>query len=249
MGSEPTAGALLAAGNEAMLEAAFRTGDFLPARQMLEAARDRARAERKRAEEATALTRLGMLAHFAAISGDLTRADWAGEQRLFAEALLIQREVDDPAGAAESLFGLGLVHQVLRGDWGTAMPFYTEALTLAERYADEMVRSEVHRHIGFFHVFVSGDTERGLRHLRMSQVLRERFGDPRRVATGTLALGEAEMAAGNLAEALRLLREAVHQARMAGLSAQRIGWAEHALHDCERAGARPDRGSSRLDHA
>ena len=235
MRSEPTTGVLLADGNEAMLEAAFRTGEFLPAWQILEAARQRARQEGDRISEATALTRLGMLAHFAAIGGDLSRADWATEANLFAEALTIQREVGDPAGAAESLFGLGLVHQVLRGDWTTAMPFYAEALTLAERHADEMVRSEVHRHIGFFHVFVAGDTERGLRHLRMSQVLRERYGDPRRVATGTLALGEAELAAGHRREALRLLREAVQQARTARLSPQRVGWAEHALRDAERA--------------
>ena len=235
MRSEPTAETLLAAGNEAMLEAAFRTGEFLPAWRLLESARLHARQEGDRAAEATALTRLGMLAHFAALGGDLSRADWAGEANLFAEALRIQRDVDDPAGAAESLFGLGLVHQVLRGDWSTAMPFYAEALTLAEQHADEMVRSEVHRHIGFFHVFVAGDSERGLRHLRMSQVLRERYGDPRRVATGTLALGEAELAAGNLPEALRLLREAVHQARTAGLSAQRVAWAQHALREAERA--------------
>ncbi|GAB2619830.1 hypothetical protein Aab01nite_34000 [Paractinoplanes abujensis] len=237
MGSESTAGALLAAGNEAMLEAAYRTGDFLSAWQLLEGARRRACDEANRVEEAAALTRLGLLAHFAAIGGDLSRADWATEEQLFTAALRIQREVGDPAGAAESLFGLGLVHQVLRGDWTTAMPYYTEALNLAESYADEMVRSEVHRHIGFFHVFVSGDFERGLRHLRMSQVLRERYGDPRRVATGTLALGEAELAAGNLAEALRLLREAVSQARQANLSPQRVGWAEHALADAERAAA------------
>ena len=233
MESEPTAAALLAAGTEAMLEAAFRTGDYLSAQQLLLAAHDRARRDRDRVGEAAALTRLGMLAHFAAIGGDLAQADWAAEERLFQDALTIQREAADPAGAAESLFGLGLVHQVLRGDWDAAMPFYREALTLAERYADEMLRSEVHRHLGFYHVYVAGDPERGLRHLRMSQVLRERYGDPRRVASGTLALGEAELAAGDRLEALRLLREAVHQARAAGLSEQRIGWAEQAMRDAE----------------
>ncbi|MGX6603049.1 tetratricopeptide repeat protein [Micromonosporaceae bacterium Da 78-11] len=235
MGSEPTAGALLAAGNEAMLEAAFRSDDYLPALQMLEAARQQARRAGETGAEATALTRLGMLTHFQALGGDLAAADWSAEEALFQSALALQLEIDDPAGAAESLFGLGLVHQVLRGDWATAMPFYREALTLAEQYADEMVRSEVHRHIGFFHVFVAGDPEQGLRHLRMSQVLRERYGDPRRVATGTLALGEAELTAGNHLEALRLLREAVHQARAARLSPQRIGWAEQALRDAEGA--------------
>jgi hypothetical protein len=126
---------------------------------------------------------------------------------------------------------------VLRADWATAMPFYQEALALAERYADEMVRSEVHRHIGFFHVYAAGDAEPGLRHLRMSQVLRERYGDPRRVATGTLALGEAELAAGHRREAVRLLTEAVHQARAAGLTRERIFWAEYALQGAERRAA------------
>jgi len=233
MGSEPTAGALLAAGSEALIEAAFRTGDYRSAGRLLEAARDRSRQTRDRVDEAAALTRLGMLWHFAALDGDPAGADRAIEERLFSGALVIQREADDPAGAAESLFGLGLVQQVRRGDWDNAMPFYQEALTLAERYADEMVRSEVHRHIGFFHVYAAGDVEQGLRHLRMSQVLRERYGDPRRVAVGTLALGEAEWAAGNRAEAVRLLREAVHQARTTGLSPQRIGWAEHALRQAE----------------
>lgn len=234
MGSEPTAEALLAAGSEALTEAAFRTGDYAGARGLLRAAWEHARHERDRVREAAALTRLGLLAHHASLAGDFTQADWTAQEQLFAGALTIQRQVDDPAGAAESLLGLGMVHQVLRGDWTTAMPLYREALALAERYADEMVRSEVHRHIGFFHVFVAGDAEAGLRHLRMSQVLRERYGDPRRVATGTLALGEAELAAGNRREAVRLLHEAVHQARAAQLSPQRIGWAEHALREAER---------------
>lgn len=235
MGSEPTARTLLAAGSEATLEAAFSTGDYAPAWQMLEDAWERAHGEGDRIAEAAALTRLGMLAHFAALS-DLTQADWESEERLFAAALTIQKDEGDLAGQAESLLGLGLVHQVLRGDWRTAMPFYREALGLAEEHADEMVRSEVHRHIGFYYVFVTGDCEKGLRHLRKSQVLRERYGDPRRIATGTLALGEAELAAGNQTEAVRLLREAVYQARTAGLSELRIAWAEQALREAESKG-------------
>jgi tetratricopeptide (TPR) repeat protein len=232
MGSEPTARSLLAAGGEAALEAAFSTGDYAPAWKMLESAWERAHADGDQIVEAAALTRLGMLAHFAALS-DLTQADWESEERLFAAALTIQKDEGDLAGQAESLLGLGLVHQVLRGDWRTAMPFYREALGLAEEHADEMVRSEVHRHIGFYYVFVTADCEKGLRHLRKSQVLRERYGDPRRIATGTLALGEAELAAGNRTTAVRLLREAVDQARSSGLSELRIGWAERALTEAE----------------
>ena len=73
MRSEPSAGELLAAGNEAMLEAGFRTGDYRPAWQMLEAARERACLDGDRVSEAAALTRLGMLAHFEALGDDPAR--------------------------------------------------------------------------------------------------------------------------------------------------------------------------------
>ena len=146
-----TTGETLTAGTEALYEAAFRTGDYAEAEATFTGLLERARETGDRCLEAAALDRLGMLTHFRALEDDLAKADSEAEERLFQEALSIRREIGDAAGTAESLFGLGLVHQVLRGDWDTAMPYYREALQLAEKHGDLLLRSEVHRHIGFYH--------------------------------------------------------------------------------------------------
>ncbi|MGA5304946.1 tetratricopeptide repeat protein [Nucisporomicrobium flavum] len=230
-----TTGDTLTAGTEAMYEAAFRTGDYAEAEATFTGLLERARAEGDRALEAAALDRLGMLAHFRAIEGDLAQADGDAEQRLFEQALAIRRELGDEAGVAESLFGLGLVHQVLRGDWDTAMPCFREALELAERHDDLLLRSELHRHIGFFHTLDDLGSDLALHHLRISHDLRAELGDPRWIPGGTMALGLAEIADGLRDQGLAHVREALRQARDAGLSAQRIAWIERFLHEAEVA--------------
>jgi tetratricopeptide (TPR) repeat protein len=234
-----SAGELLAAGAEALTEAAFRTGEYADAEALLRAALQRAEADGDRAVEAAALDRLGWLLHFGAIDQGLEHADADAEEALFQRALTIRRELGDPAGTAESLFGVGLVHQVLRRDWVTAMPYFREALALAEEHGDELTRSEAHRHIGFHHLVNDGQLDEALRHLRSSLDLREQRGDPRWIPSGTLALGQAQLVAGNGAEAVRLLRAAVRQSREAGLRQRRIEQAEDWLRRAE-SGEVPD---------
>src|SRR5919112_1023789 len=105
MEPEASAAAQVAAGNEAMLEAAFRTGDFTAAEAQLTDARRRAERDGDRATEAAAIDRLGMLMHFRQLDGDFAQEDTAGEEALFQRALTIRREIGDLAGAADSLFG------------------------------------------------------------------------------------------------------------------------------------------------
>jgi tetratricopeptide (TPR) repeat protein len=224
-------GETLAAGNEAMFEAAFRTGDYTEAETTFTTLLAQAREAGDRVLEAAALDRLGMLAHFRAIEGDLAEADSDAEVSLFEQALRIRRELGDPAGEAESLFGLGLAHQVLRGDWETAMPYYREALELAEKHGDLLLRSEVHRHIGFYHVVSDLQSDLALHHLKVSHDLRAELGDPRWIPGGTVALGLAEIADGLRDQGLAHLRLALQQARDAQLSAERIGWIEGFLRD------------------
>lgn len=155
------------------------------------------------------------------------------EEALFQQALSIRREIGDQGGVAESLFGIGLVHQVLRGDWSAAMPYYWQALELAEEHGDELIRSEVHRHIGFFYMIKEKRPDEGIRHLRISLELRERYGDPRWLPGGTLALGQAEFVAGRRDEAIEHLRLAVAQMREIGLRGGRIEEAEVWLRRAE----------------
>ena len=235
-----TTGDTLAAGNEAMLEAAFRTGDYEPAERTFQELLTRARADGDRALEAAVLDRQAMLMHFRALEdADLTRADSEGEEALFQQALEIRRGLGDPAGTAESLFGLGLVHQVLRGDWEAAMPFYWEALDLAERHGDLLLRSEVHRHVGFYYAMSDLQSDKALEHLRISHELRAELGDARWIPGGTVALGIAELADGLREQGLAHVRQAVAQAHEAGLSATRIGWMEQFLKKAEAGRSTP----------
>lgn len=225
--TEGSAGALLAAGTEALYEAAFRTGDYNGVEALLESARARAEAAGDRAVEAGALDRLGWLLHFRALDRDRSSADADAEEALFQRSLAIWRDIEDRAGTAGSLFGLGLVRQVLRGDGPAAFPYFREALELAEAHADALLRSECHRHMGFHHL--AGEEQRpeeAARHLRRSLELRHEWGDPRWVPSGTLALGLAELAAGRRTEGTELIRQAAREARDAGLTVQRIQAAE-----------------------
>jgi tetratricopeptide (TPR) repeat protein len=234
-----TTGDTLAAGNEAMMEAAFRTGDYETAERTFEELLSRARADGDRALEAAVLDRQAMLMHFRALDDDPAKADSDGEESLFQQALEIRRGLGDPAGTAESLFGLGLVHQVLRQDWDAAMPYYWEALDLADRYGDLLLRSEVHRHVGFYYAMSDLQSDKALEHLRISHELRAELGDRRWIPGGTIALGIAELADGLREQGLAHVRESVAQAHEAGLSTQRIAWMEDFLRKAEAGQSTP----------
>jgi tetratricopeptide (TPR) repeat protein len=226
-------------GEEALFEAAFRTGDFDAAEQKLERALDVSRAGGHMKTEAFVNDRLGMVEHYRQIvrlidGGDIAEADVSGEEALFRRALEIRESVGDVAGTAQSLFGLGLVYQVLRGDWETAMGYFSRALALAAEAGtalDLYTRSEIHRHLGFYCLVEDVDLEQAIDHLSTSLELRERLGDERRIPTALVALGQAEAAAGNRTRAMELLERAVTSARSARLSAMWLHVAEQALAD------------------
>lgn len=231
-----TAAELCAAGYDAVFEAGFRTGDFTEAQDLLDSARTQAAREGDVALEGRVLDRLGMLAHYrqitALMSGDpVADSGVAAEESLFRDALELHRRVDGVADSALSLFGIGLVYQVLRRDWASAMPYFREALEIVEREpgVDLYTRSEVHRHIGFYYLVEAVDPAAAVRHLEISLDLRFELGDPRRIPSGLLALGEAELAAGNRHRAVQLLEEGLTQARSARLARERIGDIEHTL--------------------
>lgn len=236
---------LLAAGDDALAEALFRTGDFGPAREVLGQAQAKAGADDDHAGRARALDLLGMAAHGENITrlmagGTIPAEDIEAEERLFRLALTAWQEAGARAAAAYSHFGLGLVYQVLRRDWTTAMPFYWQALELAyapDSDGDLYLRSEVHRHVGFYYLVEDEQPSEAVRHLQLSLDLREELGDPRRVPSGQVALGRAELAAGHRERAIELLTSAVSRAREAGLLAERIADAEDALREAQQEAA------------
>jgi len=240
MATEQDVRALLAEGDDALADAAFCTGDFGKARELMEAAHAEAVRGADASEQASALDSLGMLAHYENITklmsgSPVSPDDIAAEERLFRQALACWQQLGEPADSAQSLFGLGLVYQVLHSDWTTAMPYYWQALGLvtAAEATGLYLRSEVHRHVGFYFLVEASQPAEAVRHLQISLDLREELDDPRRIPSGLVALAEAELEAGGRDRAIELLKRAVAEAREAGLLATWLGDAERTLAEAE----------------
>jgi tetratricopeptide (TPR) repeat protein len=234
---------LCAAADEALIEAAFRTGEFAEAERLFGEARTLAGRDGDREIEALAISGLGMTHHYRNVAElvggrPLADADMAAEEELMRRALAIWQELGDPAGTAGALFGVGLVFQVLRRDWAAAMPYFWQSFGLAEAVeesGDLYLRSEIHRHLGFYYLVEDVRPREAVRQLGHSLALREKLGDPRRMASALAALGEAEMAAGNPQRAVGLLTRAVTAAHEADLLPWRISNAEQSLHQAQAA--------------
>lgn len=240
MGTTDNAGKLLAEGTEALMAAAFGGGDYDAAEATLQEARRQAAAAGDRRTEAAALDKLAMVLHYRALDNNRDASNADAEQALFEQALTIQREIGDQAGVAESLFGIGLVHQVLRHDWDAAMPFFREALPLADEHADAYVRSECYRHLGFYYFAEEHDPDTSLEHLHTSQRLREEWGDARSIASGMLAIGQIELLAGRHEDAAGHLRTALGQLERAGVGGRRAEEAAEWLRRAEAGEGAPD---------
>lgn len=240
-----TARDLCVVADEALAEAAFCTGEFTAAERLFGEAQAEAARDGDQEAEARAIVGLGMAFHYrniaALVGGQVPAdADIVAEDGLMRRALALSREAGDTAGTARALFGVGLVLQVLRRDWDTAMPYFWQAFGLAEALeesGDLYGRSEIHRHVGFYYLVEDVRPREAVRQLGHSLALRERLGDPRRIPSALVALGEAEMAAVNFPRAVELLRRAVPLAREAGLLPWRISDAEQNLREAEAAAA------------
>ncbi len=97
---------LLAAADEALAEAGFRTGDFGTARDLAEQAQARASQTGDAIGHAQALNCLGMIAHYENITRLMSgskpsSADVDSEEKLFRQALLRWQEVTAQPGAAQ----------------------------------------------------------------------------------------------------------------------------------------------------
>jgi tetratricopeptide (TPR) repeat protein len=234
---------LCAGAGEALTEAAFRTGDFSGAERAFGWALTMARQHGDRVTEARALSGLGLVRHNRAITRLVAGlapddVDVAAEEELMRDALAIWRETGDAAGTARALFGMGLVFQVLRRDWAAAMAYYWQAYGLAEAVEDSgdlYACSEIHRHLGFYYLIEDARPAEAVRRLGYSLTLRERLGDARTLPSALVALGEAELAAGNPLRAVVVLSRAAQLAREVGLLPWRIQDAERSLGQAEAA--------------
>jgi tetratricopeptide (TPR) repeat protein len=232
---------LCLAADEALTAAAFCTGDFTDADRLFTEAQALAARSGDWAGEAFAVGGLGMVLHHRNITRLIegavpADADVNAEEDLMRRALAIWQETGDAAGTARGLFSLSLVFQVLRRDWDGGMPYLWQAFGLAEaaeQAGDLYGRSEIHRHLGFYYFAADPRPPEAMRQLGHSLALREMLGDPRRIPSALVALGEAELAAGHPGRAAERLSRAVTLAREASLLPWRIRDAEQNLREAE----------------
>lgn len=236
-----TARSLCVAADEALTAAAFCTGDFAEADRLFTQAQALAARAGDWPGEAFAVGGQGMVLHHRNLAKLIAGAtpddaDVEAEEELMRRALVIWQETGDAAGTARGLFGLSLVFQVLRRDWDAGMPYLWQAFGLAEaaeEAGDLYGRSEIHRHLGFYYFAADPRPQEAMRQLGHSLALREKLGDPRRIPSALVALGEAELAAGHPRRAAGRLRRAVALAREASLLPWRIRDAEQNLREAE----------------
>jgi tetratricopeptide (TPR) repeat protein len=229
----PTAGSIEHA-RSALAEAYLRTGDYDAVDLVAERALARAAASGDRRAEAAALSLQGMTLHFRAIdvpADQRSTIDPGPEETLFERALAVRRELGDVEGIAESLFQLGLVHQVLRQDLEAGAPCFREALALVERVpdADLLLRSEIHRHVGFDLLLREERHEAALEHLRTSLDLRLQLPERGWAVSALVALSLGERLAGRAEVAVACSREALELARDEDLRPRFLTGAEDAL--------------------
>ena len=180
----------------------FRTGEFAEAERLF-ARRRPWPSEWRQGREALAIGGLGMALHHRNIvklvNGPRPRTGCGGRRGTDAPRPSHLAGNRRSGGHRPGAVRVGLVFQVLRRDWAAAMPYFWQSFGLAEAVeesGDLYGRSEIHRHLGFYYLVADVRPQEAVRQLGYSLALREKLGDPRRIPSALVALGEAEMAAG-----------------------------------------------------
>jgi tetratricopeptide (TPR) repeat protein len=156
--------------------------------------------------EAFALARRGLKLH-ATFLHDRSKGEPPDELPLFEQALAIRREIRDQQGIAESLFQIGLVHQVVRDDSAAARPFFEESYERAVALGDDVVASHALRHVAFCDE-ADGDEETAeKRHLETLE-LRRRAGWVPGQGAQLFALATLRASQGRVDEARDYARQA-----------------------------------------
>jgi tetratricopeptide (TPR) repeat protein len=219
----------------AQLDAAYRTGDFAGVERLLDEALRAAAEEGDRAAEAAAIDQRGEFAYRRAAQRpreERRDEDIDSARDAFERALAIRRELGDMDGAAESLFHLGRLAQVLRGDHATAFRLLRQALPLA---AGSVLTGDVHLHIGV-HVEHWGDgPAAALPHLEQAVSLWRGQPEPGLLVVALVTLAWCELHAGLAGQAAAHAREALDLARGSGLRERYVRRAEAAVSAAEAA--------------
>ena len=165
--------------------------------------------------------------------------DDVAASRLFAEALAVFRDIDDPAGISETLQAEGDVYREQR-DWRHAARWYAESVELAERAGNAYLVAHGHMGLALCAQEV-GHFDDAQHHWQLTLEWAERAEQEPSVALALNSLGEMARHRGAWDEAehwyersLRLARELDSEFRIA-LALHNLGYAALARSETERA--------------
>ena len=186
-------------------------GHLVEGRETLQALLDRPLAMSPTRARARALVGLGGVAYW--------QADIADAERAYAEAVEIERGIDDPRGLADALYNAGFVAALL-GDHAGARAAHDEAIRIYESIGDRAGRLTVREALVFI-LLHSGDLP-AARSVAEDNLAALRADDePLRTASGLSALIAINLKDGAFEAAHACLREAIGTYRPTGDS-QRI---------------------------
>ena len=224
----------LALGRARLDEAALHTGDFGAAEAPLADARRLAEAVDDRRCLAAALDQLGTVRHWRNLEpwdGDgfpkAAPEDVAEELGLVEQALAIRRTLGHEVEIGESVFRVGLVHQLFNGDWDQAERCFAEARRLAEAAGHCWLLFETRRHLGAV-AWHRGDFDQAIEHLGASLEHSLRIGW-HGGATALIALGRCELTAGRRRDGIEHLRRGIELAESHRMRSHIVDPARRAL--------------------
>jgi tetratricopeptide (TPR) repeat protein len=143
--------------------------------------------------------------------------DWSTPQTYFEKALEQQEAIGDSAGACDSIFQLGLLHE-RKAEHDQAAEHYRRVLDLTAQHNHKRERSYAARHLGFIY-HRQGDLEQARRLFEESLALREQIGLKLYIPFAQIALGDVLLDQGDSAGAIDRYWRAYKLAEEMGLKA------------------------------
>ena len=182
--------------------------------------------------------------------GDLARktGEIAAAEKLFADALVIVRDVRDLEAEADVLNNHGLLLSST-GRWDDAITMFEQAIPIAEQTGSLDVQSALHHNMGQAYSRL-GDFSSSVSAYERSLALKRRMNSPRRIANTLNNMANVYFLMGDLDKALRTIREALDLWETSGdrlgksSSLNLLGRMSHAAGDDARAVAAFDEALS-----
>ena len=129
------------------------------------------------------------------------------EMDFFKHGLNLRRKHGSSSQVAESLFHIGLVHDVIRQEYDKALPYHEEAYKLATKTDNKLIMSYAIRHIGFTKL-AAEDVAGAQQAFTESLELRETIGFKPGIAFSLVTLARVELMEDNNKQALAHLKKA-----------------------------------------